>query len=71
MFMSSLWKTFCAARHTEKPKIKVLETTAKNYFKREIQIAKVLYPSTYNSPQIKNMELKSLPELYSLVDLVN
>ena len=71
MFMSSLWKTFCAARHTEKPKIMVLEVTAKNYFKREIQIAKVLYPSTYNSPQIKNMELKSLPELYSLVDLVN
>ena len=71
IFMSSLWKTFCHARHTDKPDSKSLQVTAKNYFKREIQIAKILYPSTYVTPTVKNIELKSLPELYSLVDLIS
>ena len=71
IYVNTIWKIFQSARHSTKTNITALNDLAKNMFKRELQIAKVLYPSTYVTPNVKNVELKSLPEIYSLVDLVN
>ena len=69
IFWNSLWKAFCKARHSAKKlHIKEISLIARNFFVREILIAKVLFPSDYLTLTIQPVNLSTLPDLYNFVN---
>ena len=47
IYVNTLWKTVCKARHAEKSNVFSLSAHAKNMYKRELQIACILFPKEY------------------------
>ena len=49
ILMNCLWKTFCKARFNPDLNTCALRNTAKDFFKRELQLAQILYEKDYNT----------------------
>ena len=49
IYVNTLWKTICKALHSDEPNIKVQSLQAKVMYKRELQIASILFPHDFKS----------------------
>lgn len=65
IYVCTLWKVICVARHKEKPNVVAEINTAKIKFKREVQIAHILFPETY--PSVGRFNKPNLLDLFSLL----
>jgi len=64
IYVNTIWKTLCSATHSPKSNVRSLNQTAKTLFKREIQIANILFPQFYPLKSVPPIALRSLPEQY-------
>lgn len=51
--MNCIWKTFCKARYNPKLHTVALQQTAKDFFKRELELTQILYEKDFRKSLYK------------------
>ena len=72
ILMNCLWKTFCKARFNSDLNTCALQNTAKDFFKRELQLAQILYEKDYKTQlKLYKFDWNSIHFKYEVVNSID